>query len=504
MITHASEYIRWTTDGPVSGKSFRVSYEATQQFKYPLYGIWNVLVPLPKMFSIGSTFLGTGALVVIFTAFFSKKHRALTVLMSFVMVYFVINGFGDTLRLSRLTYKLPVLNSVRQLTSHYVLVVIPATILIAIGFEKLLDFRKGKSSYAILVGCTALSLVMTWYFIGHPSILGSGKNINLSGITLILAPIVLGFVACSRPGKIRYTLAAISIIMIAIPGADLRTKRTLDFETTNNYYTQQKIQDTILAWKDAARIKEGASVISFVKEKYPQDTRNISNYQINSLALFSGLRPFNVSYSPRPEQEFRYFNTIQARPERGILRGAEFILTDQDISKIPTDRKLTKIGNYGQLELFRVENPYLIGSLECARKRETKDASILSWCSVEKNYSNVTVTERSNTRFTYDIEPNGKTLLKHWGWFTPAWQANIDGRPAEIIQVETDRIAVKVQPGDSQVTFTYMPSDYKKSWYAFWLGLTLWIFTALSGINRSSKLNWRKEQAPKILTREKA
>jgi len=242
VIEHQAEYIRWTTDGSIKGKGFKVSYEATQQFKYPLHGIWNVLVPLPKMFSIGSTFLGAGAIVAIIAAHFSKKHRFLTLFMSLILVYFVINGFGDTLKLSRLTYKLPILSSVRQLTSHYVFVVIPAAILISIGFEKLMEQKKDKKGIIILIGSLLISMISAWYMITSPNLLSSGKSLSFGNIALILAPLVIGLFVFCRTEKQRYSIAAIGILLFAIPGADLRNKRTYDLKTNNYYFAQEKIQ----------------------------------------------------------------------------------------------------------------------------------------------------------------------------------------------------------------------------------------------------------------------
>jgi len=208
-----------------------------------------------------------------------------------------------------------------------------------------------------------------------------------------------------------------------------------------------------------------------------------------------------VSYTPRPYEEFKHFNRITKKPERVIWRGAEFMLTDQDVSKIPTDRKLIKIGTYGQLELYKIENPKLRAALECMNRRETKDKTLLSWCSGKRNYAKVTIQKSSNTKFIYSIEANENMFLKHWGWANNAWRAKIDGRPTEIIPILADRIAVKVQPGDSQVSFTYMPKDYKYSWIAFIVGLLIWFAIFFSAaLNRRQESIRNKHKPNKIVT----
>jgi len=481
LIEHQAEYIRWTTDGPIRGFGNKVTYEASQQFAYPLHGIWNLLIPLPKMFSIGSTFMGAAALVAIATAWASKPHRILVAILSFVLVYFVINGFGDALKLTRLTYKLPILTSVRQLTSHYVFVVVCASVLIAIGFDTILSIKTHKVRMMLASVIFVIIITTIIGLITQPNLLVLNRQWRFVSWALIMAPILFGMLLFVNSPKWQKGLAIASIILMVLPSSQLRTDKTRDVTKSNAYYVQVKTQDTIAAWNAAAEIKSGALVSSFVKRPYQNDTKHLSHYHINSLALYAGLRPFNVGYTPRPFAEFKHFNLIQNRPEYSILRGAEFILTDQDISKIKTAKKLEKIGTYGQLNLHRVITPNLSGKIECLNKSETTNFDLLSWCQRRKNYTNLEVREVSNTKFIYDIDPHGQSYLKHWGWANGGWTAKIDGKPVDVIPLGADRIAVKVKPNDKQVTFRYMPKDYAYSWFPFLLGLCAWFVILIIG-----------------------
>lgn len=481
VIEHQSEYIRWTTDGPIRGFGNKVSYEATQQFAYPLHGIWNVLVPLPKMFSIGSTFLGAAAVGAIAAAWFSKSHRILVAILSFVIVYFVVNGFGDALKLTRLTYKLPVLSSVRQLTSHYIFVVIAASVLIAIGFDTILSMKNRKARIAIMGILSAIIVAALIGLTSQANFLKPSGQFGLSAIALILSPVLFGGLLFVKSPQWRNGLAVLCIVLMVLPASQLRTDRTRDLTINNVYYSQTKTQDTISAWEAAANIKPGALVSSFVKNTYPEDTKKLHHYHINSLALYAGLRPFNVGYTPRPYDEFKHFNRIQGRPGKSILRGSEFLLTDQDVSKIKSLKQLKKVGTFGQLELYQVIDPYLRGGLECLTKSETKNPELLAWCAPQKNYSDVRATKISNTSFAYSIEPDGQTYLKHWGWANGGWKAKIDGQLANIIPIGADRIAVKIKPGDKDVVFRYMPKHYAYSWPVFILGLLAWFAVLMSG-----------------------
>jgi len=478
LIEHQSEYIRWTTEGPTRGFRQKVDYKATLQFAYPLRGFWNVLVPLPKMFSIGSTFIGAAAVGAIAAAWFSKTHRILVAVLSFVLVYFVVNGFGDALKLTTLTYKLPILSSVRQLTSHYVFVVVAASILIAIGFEtvSLIESRNKRMALAaILFAIVTVTLVG---LLTQTNLLKLDRQWSFASFSLIFAPLLFVILLFVKSPKLQNALAIACIVFMVVPSSKLRTDRTRDFNKQNVYYAQAKTQDTIAAWDAAAKIKPGALVSSFVKKPYANDKKKISHYHINSLALYAGLRPFNVGYSPRPYAEFKHFNKIQNRPEQSILRGSEFLLTDQDVSAIKTMKQMTKVGTYGQLNLFQIMKPNLRGGLECLDKTETNDTELLSWCAPVKNYSDVNASEVSNTSFTYEIEPNGQTYLKHWGWANGNWKAKVDGKSVNIISVGADRVAVKVKLGDKKVVFRYMPKSYAYSWPIFILGLLAW-FVAL-------------------------
>ena len=82
------EYVRWTSVGPVFG-SYKVPFHATLEMSYPAKGIANIFVPLAKMPTIGSTFIGPIIGIALFGAIKLGKFHVLTFTMIGLFIYFV-------------------------------------------------------------------------------------------------------------------------------------------------------------------------------------------------------------------------------------------------------------------------------------------------------------------------------------------------------------------------------------------------------------------------------
>lgn len=475
VMMHQEEYIRWTTEGSIVAGGFKVPYEATQQMAYPLNGIWNTLVPLPKMHTIGSSFVGPSAVFAAVIALFSKQHRVLAITLTVVMAYFILNGFGDALKVTRLTYMMPILSSIRQLTSHYIFVAMSATVLIAIGVDTLLAVKNAKArktfaAVAVVIGCATV-----FGLLSNNDLLQEKGALGLGGVLLIASPLLFATALFFKSNRLQTYCVVAAVVAMSVPAAQIRTDRTRSLETQNVYYKLTKIQDVMAAWEAAALIKPGALVSSYVKADYPEDNRRISHYQVNSLAMYYGLKAFNVGLTPRPHFEFKQGNWIQNRPTEAIKRGTEFVLSDQDLSAIPTEKSLAVQGTYGGLTLYRVAEPNIRASLACLEKNETKDTHLLKWCDAQKNFSDVSRIEETNSSFEYAIEPNGKSYLKFWGVMNGVWRVEVDGHRVDPIRIGKDRMAVPVDIGIRQVKFIYRPNDYHYAWYIFYLGMLGWI-----------------------------
>lgn len=490
VITNAADYIRWTTEGPiVGGDGFKVSYAATQQFAYPSKGIWNILVPLNDMYSIGSTFIGATAFTAICAAWFSQKHRILVIILSIVCVYYILNGFGDAAYVSRLTYHLPLLSSVRQLTSHYIIVIVCASILTAIGFEALgsLENKQKKWLFTMVIFVIVIISAIICFRYNNQMFIG---GFGVSGVVLLISPLILA-ITIHLKGTPRSYLLGIAAIFMILPSATLRMDKTYDVTISNAYYVLDSTKDIMAAWKKAAELSPGAYVSSSIKGGYANDKRKLSPLQVNSLALYEGLQPFFIALTPRPHNDFNQSVWVYNQAERSIVRGAEFLLTNQDISKIPTPRTLIKIDEFGELTLYRVKSPTIRGELSCLNQKQMTHLPDKNWCEPDSNSAGKISLEASNTVFKYEIDPSQKTFLKHWGVPGNNWQVSIDGNPANALPIGADRIAVAVAPGNKVVEFQYMPRAYVKTWYIFWLGIGLWIIS-LNMTKLFKNINFKK------------
>jgi uncharacterized membrane protein YfhO len=72
--------------------------------------------------------------------------------------------------------------------------------------------------------------------------------------------------------------------------------------------------------------------------------------------------------------------------------------------------------------------------------------------------------------------------------YFPGWQAEVDGKPADIHRVDYLFRGVRVPPGAANVTFSYQPTSYR-------LGLVISIATLLV-ILGTAVIGWRRRGRP--------
>ena len=448
-----SEYVRWTSVGPVFG-SYKVPFHGTLEMHYPAQGIANLFVPLNKLPTIGSTFIGPIIGILLYAAIKLRKLRALTFTMIGLFAYFIINGFGESALLPHLTYRLPMINNIRELPSHYLLVNIAAIVLFAFGWDYL---AKSKKDDLILQIVTILCVVLTIMGVFFLSDKFQRGNFIVPTILALSPLLVLLVVRQTKPIR-REILLVLLAILIVIPSATLRNYRTFD-AVKNTIYKEQITRDVRKAWNWIASETPHAIVAAKI-EKDPNRKSGMNSPKAASLAFYDNLRPFNASMTPRPKADFDHTNFLIRNPNRMIDRGLEYLISNQD--KDYTGKRMGLVRKFRSVSVYRVRNPV----------QRLKPACIIQGPKAGcRRKLDISIQSESNTQFSYAVNLPTDQKLAFFGFNNGNWQIDINGNNNPDVEWTKDHAIFALPAGTHNVTFKYKIPRLKTYWNVFKIGL---------------------------------
>lgn len=466
-----SEYVRWTSLGPVHG-SYKVPFHATLEMTYPPKAIANLFVPLSNLPTIGSTFIGPIIGVVLFAAIKMKKFKVLTFMMIGLFLYFIINGFGEHALLPHLTYRLPMINNVRELPSHYLLVNIAAIVLFAFGWDYFLKSDKGDRWLQIIaVLCSVLTTVSIFIF----------KDMFERGsffIPTVLAAsplLILLIVRQSKPNR-KEVLLVVLACLIVLPSATLRDYRTFNV-TKNGMYKEEMSKNVQDAWTWVAGQKEHA-IVAVKMTKYVDKNHRITSYRAASLAMYENLRPFSVGMSPRPKKDFEHSNFLNRNIDRLIDRGLEYFITND--AKDYTTNQMKLVNTIGLISIYQVVEPV----------ERLKPACIIKGpkpkCDRNLKIDDI---EEGNTRFSYSLDLASSQKLAFFGFNNGNWKVDINGDEKPSVEWTKDHALFELPAGRHDISFAYEVPHLKTYWSFFRVGSLLYFAFFVWGLASKLKAN---------------
>lgn len=462
VFTGQAEYVRWTSMGAVEG-SYKVPFHATLEMAYPLQGIANILVPLREMPTIGSTFIGPIVGILVFTVFKAKKLQVLSLLMLILALYFVVNGFGELTFIPKITYQLPMINNIRELPSHYLLVNLAVTILLAISWDHLYQLKKKSLQFFKVVG-VVFSVLTLACIILLPDVL-EGRSF-IYKFVLIATPLMLFFGGAEKTFS-REFLLAVMAIMVVIPNAHIREKRVFD-ATDSRLYQHQVSKDVRTAWEWIADEKPNAIVaaemISYLKEKGPY----VNSNRAASLAMYYGLRPFNSSMSPRPYAEFKHFKKLAKKTSSLSNRGLEYFISNNDVKDF-NDGFLELVHSVGTIEIYKVKEP--VERIKPACILRSKKTVCVRNLSLKKKME-------TNTSFKYELDLDKKTNIAFFAFKNDNWIYKQNGQTLPILWKD-DHAIVSLPPGVHEIEYLYKIKNLKFYWSVFSFGIIIYLFLLL-------------------------
>ena len=459
-----SEYVRWTSAGPVFG-SYKVPFHATLEMSYPPKAIANLFVPLAKLPTIGSTFIGPIIGIVLFGAVKMRKLRVLTFAMIGLFIYFIINGFGEHALLPHLTYRLPMINNVRELPSHYLMVNIAAIVLFAFGWDYFLKSEKSNRWLQIVVvSCVLLTVVGLLIF-------QDLFEINNTYVSILLAasPLLLLFVIRQERPIVKEMLLVLLACLVVFPSSVIRGNRTFDV-TKNNYYKEEVSNDVRASWKWVAGQKEHAIVAARIVKRDKARLR-ISSTRAASLAMYENLRPFHIAMSPRPKKEFDYSSFLAKEPNRLIDRGLEYFISNAD--KDFSSKRMKVVNQFGSVSVYKVVSPIQRLKPACIIHGDDPD------CVQDLD---VVIGSEGNTQFDYTVNlPSGQKLA-FFGFNNGNWKIDINGEENPSVEWTKDHAIFALPSGTHTVSFKYEIPTLKTYWSFFKIGLFLYLVLTLFAI----------------------
>lgn len=456
VMLEQSEYVRWTSEGPITG-SYKVPYEATllQSFS-GRDGLTNIFVPITKNFNIGTTFIGPVIALIALAAFFFKGRRVLAGILLGVCVYFIINGMGQTTFLPKVTYQIPLINNVRQLTSHYAIVNFAFIALLAIGFEYLIEYKTKHRKR--IIAASIISAVIIAYILKT----GEGSLAKVSPIytwSLFAVPILLVLFTLTKNQKLQSVLLILLAVAIVLPHSGLRTKETIDINRTK-FYTVDTHRDAMKSWEKIAELDKNAVVATYL---VGDKSKGFHARRITSAATFWGLQPFYAIMSPRPVKSFQYIKKAARTPDSLAERGVQYIISNNPNKKFNPNR-FDLIETVGSIDIYKSREP--LGRLNQICDLFPRNGT----CDMELK---ITEQHETNTEFTYEIDNQKAQKLVFLGYKNNHWTGYLNGKPLELKWTGDDQITFKVPKGQHNIRFKYADKRQIKLWWIFLAGLLM-------------------------------
>lgn len=454
VLLEQSEYIRWTTDGPVVG-SYKVSYEATLLQPIPgLDGLTNILVPVTKSFNIGTSFIGPIFVFIILATIFTNRLKTLALIFLGLSVYFIINGMGQTTLLPKLTYQIPLVNNVRQLTSHFALVNFAAIGLIAICFDFMADDSDNRRWPIRIAAILTLALTALILLTRDGELDKISPVFKGALITMPLLVTALTFIRKKRSREIILLLIAVAMVL---PAAGLRTFQVVD---NDKIFTTADTHNNVLeSWEYISTTNPNALVTTDFK----RNGKKFDGKRISSTAIFYGLRSFNTLMSPRPHAEFKHFNKISKSPDQMIDRGVQYILSNQP-NNPPKSNRLDLVQTIGDIMIYKAIDPL-------ARLKSSCQVIPIAEDCVTKH--RILESQEHNSAFSYKIETSSPENLAFFGFKNDNWRGFINGEELTLKWSVSDHITFKVPAGTHDISFNYKDQRQTILWWIFAIGLVM-------------------------------
>jgi len=489
-LHQTSEYVRWYSGGALIG-SLKPPYEGTLAtvLEFSIDGLKQFVFPT-KWYGVGHPFVGLSLLMFSMYYVIINLGRRYIYPMLFLGAYFLFDAFGDSTFVHRVTYSIPLINSVRYPLANIYITHTVLLLFAALGVSTLLK-AKTKRRYLLVAFFGASSAIGASILWAYQSQLISGlRELHFGWLLAVVFSGCLAVVASnSRYWKVCTLLAVAAMLPLnsmlvhpKIPKMNSLYIGCDDFSEIE--FDLRAVRSKI---KGTPRFATYAGLNFKADPSSCLSKRKLSPQLMNSVAMIAGWDVMQMYLSPRAIREFRLFNRLSSQyrafDHDAFLRaGVTHILLPKGYELLNEHQKVltfvAEIGPYplyvikdsilgqpsiGCIDVKRPSNAVSFKSTDGVREVQGLPLNLLNDASYrcQETLSRVTKIVRRGSKLTYQItDSTTNSIFISDQVFNGAWRALVNGETVEAFAVDGYRLAVAVPSGASSVELAYRPNVF--------------------------------------------
>jgi hypothetical protein len=436
---------------------------------------WISIVGSPYLGPLGV--IGTLLAGIYFTRLDSFL-RMLAVVFGVICLYGLLSGFGTNLGLAYVNFHVPLINRIREAGRHLVLFVIGAAFLSGLGYSLVAqNFERYKQSHQIrllilpAILLLIFAIVISWELCQH------GYTWLPARFWIVgLVPILFGIGHAFRLTGHNHVLPAAALVSAAaiiIPTRGISVSQS-DFTKPINLLSHTVIRNFV------AKINTKDYRVDFRDGNFSSAfwAMNASYYDIKS---------FYNALTPQPLDQFRFGNLINI-PHLRQMMGARYVLCGPNDSPLdPRAKQILETEGYrlyensdpmGRLTLVHgIAGPtdsesaflraigsgfdYLSKAYVTSRDFKRAQAFLQSPQRSPSAEGHISKSVDEPNRSDSIVESASASLLVLNEWFTPSWNARVNGKKQHVLRVNQCQTGVLLAAGKNRVEFEYRPKLFR-------------------------------------------
>ncbi|RBP51492.1 hypothetical protein [Arenicella xantha] len=510
-LSESPNYIRWYSGGYTTG-SLKPPYEGTLDsvLSFDLHGLSQFIAPT-EWFGIGHLYLGVSVIALFIYGVALNWRKIHLYPLLFGALYFLFDAFGDATFVHRISYQLPLLNSIRYpLANTYVTTTI-ILIVAALACSELLRHQADRSKSIGVLVISVATLVGTCYQLSvandfrHSS---SGLPVWVFGLPALAS--ILAILLC----RSRYSSMMLVILLIAylpqnsmIMHPKVPKERDLYLSCAVFVDLQEDLYAARARLGSHARLAIDPRVNSKTRESACLSKQVFLHPHLQSVAMSAGWDVMRMYHTPRPYYEHTLFKrlTISAafkNHTRLLNAGVSHVLraTKLDEGSEYLDF-YTYSGHVGELHLYEIADYHLgFANLGCISRQEDGRVMFVSKGGARDIFppnaakkltpgllcdhadlvdKSISLVSRYGSTEIYQIEQSSAGLFVSDQVFSEHWVGYLNGVKVEPLLVDGYRLAFNIPAGTYTLKYTFMPSIFRLGVWLTGLGVLVLLISVL-------------------------
>lgn len=497
-LYRSSEYIRWYSGGHLVG-GLKPPYSGTldSTLNFSLSTFKQLFMPVGWSGGVGHIYLGA-AIVVLFIYFVYKNYRQPFIWpLLFIAVYFLFDAFGDATVIHKITYKLPLLGSIRYPLANVYIPIVIILILSAKSLNQLIsnlqEEKHQKSSQSLFVlnvlAVVSLIVAICSYYYQSEFI----WSYRVYALWVIVPPAVISvvwFFGKKVTNNSRSWLIALPIFLLSaqlVQGSVLFHPKV---PKKNSLYTKcdQFVSLYDFLRKARRNVSDNNRLVINIGPDFNGCLKKhrISGSLLQSLAMMSGWNVLQIYQSPRPFKEFRLFNKLSHSKRLEDVKhshhaGITHILSSSSEKQLSDNNdKLSK-----GFVLSEVKNSNLgLSNIGCIDSLSEDFVNFVTRygtrkikLDIESNAKNLKEAACHDSQISkgsqflqlrrlasgieYQVEQDSPSLFLSDQVYSDDWDVIISGARTNAFVADGYRLAAVLPAGKFKLKLQYNPADFK-------------------------------------------